>query len=67
MKVTYENKDFPDKHVFYVEQLGEFPNGTPVEVSPAQVAAYEAFTGVKFAEALKDNPNFTVGSVKGGE
>lgn len=67
MKVTYTNDAFPKGHEFYVEQLASFPNGEQVELTADQLAAFENFTGLKFADVVKSNPMYSVGSAKGGE
>jgi hypothetical protein len=67
MKVTYLNPDFPDGFEFHLHNVITLLNGTPVEVSAEQLVAYEAASGMKFADAIKGNPAYVVGSAKGGE
>lgn len=69
MKVTLKDESIPEGRELHVKGLGTLVNGKAVEFSKEQIDAFEAHTGIKFADAFRNNPNVELSGSgsKGGD
>lgn len=69
MKITLKDDSLVEGHELHVRGLGLLVNGKAVDFSKEEQQTFEDRTGMKLADAFKNNPNVTVGgeSSRGGD
>ena len=69
MKISLKDDSLPSGTELYVSSLGILKNGETVEFSQEEVDNWEAATGIKLANAFKNDPRITLSGSgsKGGD
>jgi hypothetical protein len=69
VKISLKDDSLPDDTELYVRGLGMLVNGKTVEFSQEDIDAFETETGVKLANAFKNDPRVTLSGTgsRGGD